>query len=148
VKKRLVALALAASTAAGASERRAAYTIPMVPNHFDYVQIPCRVEGVSAELRCVIDTAALQTSISDKVVRPDKGDERTQIFGATSSADVPSRKVVFTVAGQKYRATCFLLRVDPRQEFDVLLGRDFLAAFSKVTLDFNRRTVTLEKEAT
>jgi hypothetical protein len=118
--------------------------VDLQANPLDYIQVPCKIEGLTRDLRCVIDTAALQTSVSDHLLRPEKGDDRIQIFGATGETTVPTRKVIFSVGGQKFRGFCLLLKVDVRQQFDVLLGRDFLGLFGKVTIDFANRKLILE----
>jgi hypothetical protein len=123
------------------------YTLPMQTNESGYVQVPCKIDGVSVPLRCVIDTGAVQTAVSSTILRPTKDDRKEQLFGATNQSIVPTRKVVFSVADKKFRGVCFLIIVDPRQEFDVLLGRDFLSIFSRVSFDFKNHVVILESSS-
>jgi hypothetical protein len=143
-------LALAALLLAGLPASAQTLTVPMqAQNNQRYVIVACKIEGIDRDLRCMIDSGAAMTLVSNKLLKADGGGGTGATMVTTNGdASVSTKRVVYSIGGQKFGGACVLTALDPRMEllFDAVVGQDVLQLFGTVTFDFKNRTVILTRK--
>ena len=123
------------------------YSVPMqAQNQQRYVIVACKIEGIERELRCMIDSGAAQSMVSNRILKAAGSGGSSNMVTPNGETLVFTRKVYFTIGTLKFSGVCILPPLDPRMQFDAVIGEDVLQLFAKVTLDFSRRMVIFERK--
>jgi len=121
-----------------------AIVLPMRRSAFGTPVISIRLNGHPYEFW--LDTGASMTTVSDQILRPEKGDETMNMATATGITRVSRRRLAFSIAEFSSSHVCLLGHIDAALQIDVIVGQDFLRQFDSVTFDYARRRVIFEEK--
>lgn len=109
----------------------------------EMVGISCRINGAKRWYRCVIDSGATYTVVSDRVVKA----EGPMIDMTTGNGVVRVHQcqVSLTIGDGLEVKTKALVQSRMVEGIDILIGQDVLRQFKNVTFDYENREVEFQR---
>jgi len=126
------------------AQERKTFTVKMQSDRErNMVVFECRFKGDAHPRKCILDTGAAITFVSDRLVHPPPNANTLNVQTGSGMVKMPLAAVTLEFAGSSLTGQVFVGRI--ADDVDVLLGQDFLRRFQTVKIDYKTQTVTLEK---
>lgn len=108
------------------------------------ITVSCQIGSAGPVYRCVIDSGATHTMISEKLLKP-KGPV-IDVTTGNGVIRVHQQEVSLTIAGAiKLKSQAFVQSTLMPQGVDVLLGQDVLRQFRSVIFDYDKHRVEFRR---
>ena len=140
-----LALAFISPMPAPAHEPQSVTSVAMQddPAHL-MITVSCQIGGAGPVYRCVIDSGATHTMISEKLLKP-KGPV-IDVTTGNGVIRVHQQEVSLTIAGAlKLKSQAFVQSTNMPEGVDVLLGQDVLRQFRSVIFDYDKHQVEFRR---
>ncbi len=108
------------------------------------VAVSCKINGIARWYRCVIDSGATHTVISDRVLKA----EGPIVDLATGNGviHVHQREVSLTIGDNlELKSKAFIEPNMVPQDIDILVGQDVLRQFRSVIFDYDKQQVEFHR---
>lgn len=108
------------------------------------VGVSCQINGAGRSYLCVIDTGAIYTLISDRVLKGEG--PLTNLSTANGVIHVHERAVSLTLAdGLELKFNAYVQSNMTLQDVDILVGQDVLRQFRSVIFDYEKQQVEFHR---